>query len=164
MTLTSRLATLIVLVRPATILTNPVTQTVGLGNAATFFVTANGTSPLYYQWYFNGAVPDGATGASLTIPAATPDRAGSFRVVLWNSAGTNWSAPVSLWLDALKLYAGVNVYVPVGSNCLVQFTTNLTAPVQWTPLQSVTIVTNPTVIIDSDSPGQPKRFYRTQPY
>jgi len=31
------------------------------------------------------------------------------------------------------------------------------------PLQSVIIVTNPTVIIDYDSPEQPKRFYRTVP-
>ena len=148
---------------PPTITTNPATQVVGLGGAATFNVAATGSLPLSYQWYLNGSAIGGANGASLSIPATTADWLGSYQVQVWNVAGTNWSATAGLWLDALKMYAGVNVYGPAGSNCVVQYATNLAAPVTWTPLQSVTIVTNPTVIIDYDSPGQPKRFYRTLP-
>jgi hypothetical protein len=148
---------------PPTITTNPATQTVGVGGPATFRVTATGSPPMNYQWYLNGSLISGATGASFTIPTTSADWLGSYQVQVWNSAGTNWSATAGLWLDALKMYAGVNVYGPAGSNCVVQYATNLTAPVTWLPLQSVTIVTNPTVIIDYNSPEQPKRFYRTLP-
>ena len=146
-----------------TITTNPVTQTVGLGGSATFCVTATGSTPMNYQWYLNGSEVGGANGACFTIPTTSPAWLGSYQVKVWNSAGTNWSTTAGLWLDTLKMYAGVNVYGPAGSNCVVQYATNLTVPVTWTPLKSVTILNNPTVIIDYDSPGQPKRFYRTVP-
>lgn len=148
---------------PPTITTNPATQVVGVGGPAVFTVTATGSTPMNYQWYLNGSVIGGANDASFSIPATTAAWLGSYQVQVWNIAGTNWSATAGLWLDALKMYAGVNVYGPAGSNCVVQYATNLTAPVTWTPLQSVTIVTNPTVIIDYDSPDQPHRFYRTLP-
>jgi len=126
-------------------------------------VTATGSPPMNYQWYLNGSVIGGANGASFLIPVTTAAWLGSYQVQVWNSAGTNWSATAGLWLDELKMYAGVNVYGPAGSNCVVQYATNLTAPVTWMPLQSVIIVTNPTVIIDYNSPEQSKRFYRTVP-
>jgi len=148
---------------PPTIITSPSTQVVGVGAPATFSVTATGSTPMNYQWYLNGSVIGGANDASFSIPVTTAAWLGSYQVQVWNSAGTNWSATAGLWLDALKMYAGVNVYGPAGSNCVVQYATNLTAPVTWMPLQSVIIVTNPTVIIDYDSPEQPKRFYRTVP-
>ena len=148
---------------PPIIITNPATQVVGVGGPATFSVTATGSTPMNYQWYLNGSVIGGANGASFSIPFTSVAWLGSYQVQVWNSAGTNWSATAGLWLDALKMYAGVNVYGPAGSNCVVQYATNLTAPVTWMPLQSVIIVTNPTVIIDYDSPEQPKRFYRTVP-
>lgn len=153
------------LITPPTITTNPVTQVVGVGGPATFSVTASGSQP-NYQWYLNGNPINDATGSCFTIPNTTAALLGSYQVRVANSAGTNWSAIADLWLDTLKMYAGlggVNVYGPAGSNCVVQYTTNLTAPVIWTPLQTVTVVTNPTVVIDYDSPKQPKRFYRTVP-
>ncbi len=148
---------------PPSLTGQPATQVVGVGAPATFTVTAAGSTPLYYQWYLNGNEISGANGASFSIPATTATWLGSYQVQVWNVAGTNWSATAGLWLDALKMYAGVNVYGPAGSNCVVQYTTNLAAPVAWEPLQSVTIVTNPMVIIDYASPEQPKRFYRTVP-
>ncbi len=148
---------------PPSFTQQPATQVVGVGASTTFTVTATGSTPMNYQWYLNGSAIGGANGASFSIPATTTAWLGSYQVQVWNIAGTNWSATAGLWLDALKMYAGVNVYGPAGSNCAVQYTTNLTAPVAWEPLQSVTIVTNPTVIIDYASPEQPKRFYRTVP-
>ncbi|HEY9174109.1 MAG TPA: immunoglobulin domain-containing protein [Verrucomicrobiae bacterium] len=148
---------------PPSLIQQPVTQVVSAGAPATFTVTAEGSTPLHYQWYLNGSAISDATGESLNLPTTTAAWLGSYQVQVWNIAGTNWSATAGLWLDALKMYAGVNVYGPAGSNCVVQYTTNLTEPVSWAPLQSVTIVTNPTVIIDYDSPEQAKRFYRTVP-
>ena len=148
---------------PPSFTQQPATQVVGVGAPATFSVTATGSPPMNYQWYLNGSVIGGANDASFSIAVTTAAWLGSYQVQVWNSAGTNWSATAGLWLDELRMYAGVNVYGPAGSNCVVQYATNLTAPVTWMPLQSVIIVTNPTVIIDYDSPEQPKRFYRTVP-
>ena len=162
-TVPSSVATLDLL-EPPSITQNPITQVVGVGGPATFTVAATGSSPLNYQWYLNGSAINGATNASFTIPTSSAAWLGSYQVQVWNSAGPPiWSATAGLWLDTLKMYAGVNVYGPAGSNCVVQYATNLTAPVTWIPLQSVIIVTNPTVIIDYASPEQPKRFYRTLP-
>jgi hypothetical protein len=162
---TSRWATLTVLPYPAdapAIGAQPVAQSVSVGGEARFTVTATGTS-LSYQWYFNNVAISGATGFTLTIPAAGTEWVGAYKVVITNLLGSVTSQTVGLWLSNLKMYAGVNAYGPVGGNCLVEYTTNVAPPVTWLPLQTVTIVTNPTVIIDYDSPGQPQRFYRTLP-
>jgi len=150
---------------PPTIITNPATVVVPVGGTATFTVTATGAPPPSYQWYFNGSAISSATNASFTVPDATAAWVGGYSVKVSNSVATTNSATAGLWLDTVKMYAGVNVYGPVGStNCLVQYTTNLTAPVAWMPLvENLTIVTNPTVIIDYDSPGQPQRFYQVVP-
>jgi hypothetical protein len=71
--LTSTMATLTVnaaAVAPA-ITTQPVSQTVTVGQTATFSVAATGTAPLNYQWQKNSANISGATAASYTTPATT---------------------------------------------------------------------------------------------
>jgi hypothetical protein len=67
------------------IATQPRSQTVPLGNTATFTVTATGTAPLSYQWSENGSEIPGATAASYTtLPVALGEggstAAGSFQV------------------------------------------------------------------------------------
>ena len=47
----------------------PLSETVPVGEAATFSVSATGTSPLRYQWSENGVAIAGATGATYTTPA-----------------------------------------------------------------------------------------------
>ena len=94
------------------ILTQPVSTTVTAGQAATFSVTASGTSTLSYQWRKNGAVISGATGASYTTPSTTAAMvvsAGSsgtagkvpeFTVLVSNEAGSVTSNPASLTVAA----------------------------------------------------------------
>src|SRR5205814_4229965 len=50
---TSAVATLTVNMIPV-ITSQPASQTVDPGSSVTFSVTANGSAPLNYQWYFNG--------------------------------------------------------------------------------------------------------------
>src|SRR5438105_666108 len=57
----------ILLVAP-TITTQPASQMVTAGQAATFTVAATGTAPLSYQWQRNGTAIGGATAASYTTP------------------------------------------------------------------------------------------------
>jgi hypothetical protein len=50
------------------ILVQPLSQTVPIGQTATFTVTATGAAPLSYQWSENGSAIPGATGASYATP------------------------------------------------------------------------------------------------
>ena len=79
----------------------PANQTVTAGQAATFTVTASGTTPLSYQWQKNGTNISGATSASYTTPATTAADGGStFLVVVSNSAGSVTSNPATLTVSA----------------------------------------------------------------
>ena len=60
------------------------TQSTDLGNSATFAVTANGSAPLFYQWYFDGKAIAGATQASFTTNNLSYASAGTYSVVVSN--------------------------------------------------------------------------------
>jgi hypothetical protein len=75
----------------------PASQTVIVGQAATFSVTASGTAPLNYQWSKNGTAISGATSSSYTTPTTTSsDNGTQFTVVVSNSAGSVTSAAATL--------------------------------------------------------------------
>ncbi len=102
-TVTSTSATLTVNAAavPPSITTQPASQTVTAGQAATFSVLAAGTAPLTYQWRKNGANISGATAASYTTPATTTTDSGStISVVVNNSAGTVTSTSATLTVNA----------------------------------------------------------------
>ena len=85
---TSSNAVLTVLVPPL-IMTQPTCQTAVQGGNATFTVTATGTMPFGYQWYFNGQnLLAGATNASLVLTNASSTNAGNYLVVVSNQAGS----------------------------------------------------------------------------
>jgi Ig-like domain-containing protein/immunoglobulin I-set domain protein len=88
-------------VAPA-IATQPANQTVSAGQTATFSVTANGTSPLSYQWQKNTTNLAGATSAIYTTPVTTTaDSGAQFRAVVTNSAGTVTSTSAKLTVSAV---------------------------------------------------------------
>ena len=78
---TSNIVTLSVPHTATSITTQPVSQTVGIGQTATFTVVGAGTGPLIYQWRKNNASIAGATSASYTTPPATPADDGTKYVV-----------------------------------------------------------------------------------
>ena len=78
-------------------LTGPVSQTVMVGQTATFSVTAGGSGPLSYQWYKNGILISGATSSTYTTPATVAGDNGTvFTVVASNPAGKldEWSGDI----------------------------------------------------------------------
>jgi hypothetical protein len=80
-------------ITPPSIATQPVSQTVNLGQTATFSVAATGTAPLSYQWRKNGVAISGATSASYTTPAALlADNGAQFSVIVSNAGGSVTSA------------------------------------------------------------------------
>jgi O-glycosyl hydrolase len=107
-TMTAPLAVSPAVVAP-TITTEPGSETVTAGQAATFSVVASGTAPLTYQWQENGTNISGATSASYTTPATTTTSNGSiFQVVVSNSAGSITSSAATLTVNSLGSTATID--------------------------------------------------------
>jgi pectate lyase len=70
---------------PPTILTQPQSLTVLPGQSASFTVTAGGSEPFTYQWYYNtNTLLTNATGDTLTLLNVQPADAGSYSVLVGN--------------------------------------------------------------------------------
>ncbi len=69
----------------------PQSQSVYSGTAVNFGASADGSAPLSWQWYFNGAALANATGSTLGLGLATTNLAGNYFVVVTNSFGSQTS-------------------------------------------------------------------------
>ncbi|AKC82243.1 hypothetical protein IMCC26134_04675 [Verrucomicrobia bacterium IMCC26134] len=76
--------------------TQPQSQGVVAGNSATFTAAATGTPSLLFQWKKNGADISGATSVSYSIPATVASDAGTYTLVVTNSAGSVTSSSATL--------------------------------------------------------------------
>jgi len=107
-------------VAPAPAITrHPVSQSVNVGQNATFIVNATGAAPLSYQWQKDGVslvdngVISGATTYSLTINNCQPDNAGSYRCKVSNGYGTVYSNDAVLTVvQPQEPYLGSPVNIP----------------------------------------------------
>jgi hypothetical protein len=132
---TSAVVNLTVLAPPA-ITTQPSNQTAVVGSNASFSVTAAGTAPLVYQWWFNVTnLIAKATGASYTITSVASTNAGNYGVVISNSYGSVTSAVASLTVlvpPAITTPPSDQTAV-VGSSASFSVTATGTAPLsyQW---------------------------------
>ena len=93
--------TLFRLCSPPTITAQPQDQTITVGQDASFSVSATGTSPLGYQWSFNGTNIPGATDSSYTRYSAQPTDAGNYAVTITNMAGSVLSSNALLTLQGV---------------------------------------------------------------
>ena len=97
--------------QPVSITNQPAAQTVNCGQPVTFNVGVVGTQPTY-QWYRNGTVITGGTGATYTLPSATGgDKGATFNVLVTNGAGSVTSGTVALNVN-LQTPASVNITQP----------------------------------------------------
>ena len=131
---TSSAATLAVSIAP-TITQQPQGIEVLAGTPVTFEVTVSGTEPLTYQWQFNGAAIDGATGRSLSLSDVTADAAGDYGVTATNAAGSVTSDAATLVVVQPVLITGQpqDQTVTAGAGASFRVTATGAAPLgfQW---------------------------------
>ena len=84
---------------PPAIITQPASISSIAGGTAAFVVGATGTSPLRYQWFFNGSPLDGQTNKLALLNGVTTAQSGNYYVVITNGFGAVTSAVASLTVD-----------------------------------------------------------------
>jgi len=93
------------------ITTQPASQSVVVGQTATFSVAATGTTPLSYQWQKGTTAITGATSASYTTPATiSADNGAQFQVVVSNSVGSATSNAATLTVSGAAAAVDVLTY------------------------------------------------------
>ena len=90
---------------PPVITRQPGPATVIVGGTATLSVAATGSPAPVFQWRQNGLALPGATGDTLTLTAATLTQAGSYTVVVSNSAASVTTPAATLHVIR-RSYAG----------------------------------------------------------
>lgn len=86
---------------------HPAGRTVVVGDSATFSATLSGAGPFTYQWQHNNVDIPGATNATLTLPVVQSFQAGTYTLVVRNSAGVATSNGAFLTVAPLST-AGSN--------------------------------------------------------
>ncbi|HEY2951718.1 MAG TPA: PA14 domain-containing protein, partial [Verrucomicrobiae bacterium] len=121
-------ATQLYSMRRPTILAQPQSQFVRAGTNVTFRVTADGTPPLAWQWFFNGASIPGATATNLPLINVQTSNSGNYFVVITNSEGSITSVVAALVL----IESPVFTQQPQSQTVLVGDTVTLNAAVSGT--------------------------------
>ena len=169
---TSAVATLIVNAPPL-ITTEPQSQTVTVGQDASFSVVAGGTAPLSYQWSLNGTALSGGASSVLTLTNVQTTDAGSYTVVVTNPVGSATSAVATLTVTNPPCTtpprfgsAGMTangftfqLSVSIGCDYVILASTNLK---DWTPISSNVALTETLEFTDSTATNLSVRFYRAR--
>jgi hypothetical protein len=147
------------------ITSQPQSQTINVGDTASFSVIADGEPPLRYQWLFNDAELPGATNSLLILTNTAHAQAGFYSVIVSNSTGAVTSSVALLLFNflTLKMYAGLTIDGEIGETYQIQFVPALGNQTEWQVLTNVTLTNVPYLFIDLESPGVPRRFYRALP-
>jgi uncharacterized repeat protein (TIGR03803 family) len=151
---------MLTVVAPPAIFLQPTNITVSPNGSVTLNVSASG-GDLTYQWQLNGNNIAGATGATYQIPNVTSTNIGVYTVIVSNLAGSTTSQAAIVGNIAIQLFAGVIVNGPVGSNYVIQATSDLLSG--WTTLTNIALPTQPYIYIDYSSPTNRQQFYRAVP-
>ena len=150
---------------------NPASQSVVIGNPATFSCQMFGTAPFTFQWRSNSVPVTGATGGSLNLPRVFYQaNNGQFQVVVTNSYGSATSQVANLSVvlqpncSAVVNNGGGNFTVVVGSYPTslnhLWATTNLANPSSWQQIAPITTDVNGMGQYLDANPAVPTKFYQ----
>ena len=99
----------LVVIDAVSIITQPQGVEVAEGELASFSVVSEGGGELVYQWRKSGVVIAGATSASLSMSSTVLSDAGSYDVVVSNSAGSVMSLPAVLVVNEFVVIDPVSI-------------------------------------------------------
>lgn len=163
---------------PALSVTAPQSQTNYAGKNVSLNITATGAPPISYQWQkgginlSNGGAISGATTNILSFTPAATNNSGNYQVVVTNNSGSVTSSVAAVSIvpipqfalsfisnnAALSASGGV-----VGSNYIVQVSTNLANTNDWSPIKTNVVPPNGSITFtDTNSANSGQRFYRVQ--
>jgi hypothetical protein len=143
---------------PPVISAQPTSQTVNSGSNVTFSVSATGSPAPTYQWRLNAVNLSGATSSTLSLSSVTSANAGTYTVVVTNSAGAVTSQGAVLTVNTVATSTApvittqpVSQTVNTGSNVTFSVTaTGSPAPTYRWHLNSVALSgTSPTLTLNS---------------
>src|SRR5882672_6428203 len=124
----------------------PQSQTVNAGTTASFSVVAGGSTPLNYQWKFNGSNLSGSTNSNLSMNNVQPSQAGAYSVRISNPYGSAQSGSAQLTVNVPALITNQPMSVETVAGATVTFDSGAsgTSPLfyQWryngTPITGAT--------------------------
>ena len=161
--------------QPPVITNPPVSVTNLAGSSPAFSVTAGGVPAIAYQWKFNtNTVLAGATGASLTLTNARASQAGTYCVIVSNSAGsvTNFASlvitnpPPAAFAPTTPVMGGGNfqfTFTPVIGLTNTILTNGLLVGGTWNVFTNVPPpATAAPIVISAPPSGVGSLFYRVQ--
>ncbi|MCP5523216.1 MAG: hypothetical protein H7A46_16905 [Verrucomicrobiales bacterium] len=105
--------TINILDTPPAIVSAPVDMATRLFSPFTLEVAASGSTPMFYQWLFNGEPVTGATSPTYSIAEAMPGNSGDYQVIVSNAVDVVTSAPARLEVRRVVQLSGTNT--PTGT-------------------------------------------------
>ncbi|HTV43320.1 MAG TPA: choice-of-anchor tandem repeat GloVer-containing protein [Candidatus Sulfotelmatobacter sp.] len=161
-------------ISPPIIINEPASETVPIGDAALYQVSAIGALPLSYQWCFNtNTLLSSATNAGLAISPAIANDDGYYQVVVSNLFGSATSDVASLTVLVEPNMWGISdnpsggfttlsLASYPGSTNYLYATTDLALPLsQWQLIATNVAAPNGLFqFIDTNTMGVPAKFYR----
>jgi hypothetical protein len=154
---------------PPLITLPPVGQAVALGNSITLSVTADGLSPLSYQWFRNSAALPGATSRFLLLNNVTETSAGAYGVRVQNLDGVLMSDPATVLvysggMSATVVEAGLRLHVgglKAGRNYALEYSDTIPAySAGWQQLVTILNAADSFQFTDPEPPAGGTRYYR----
>jgi len=162
---------------PPSITLQPQSQTVAGGSNASFSISATGTTPLSYQWLFNGTNIIAQTSTILTLTNVQTASAGDYAVIVSNIIGWTVSSDALLTVTGPRPIPAQNLIAELANGGVtIQFagtpktgysvlaTTDVSLPlVNWTLVgQATEYITGLFQYIDTRTSNNSQRFYRVR--
>ncbi len=165
---TSSVVTL-TLYQPPTVTLQPLDQTIRPGFPAIFKVWGTGIPVPEYQWLFNQQVIAGANSSNYVIPKASLAAQGTYRCVVFNTAGTNSTEEATLevhpsGLPTMQLNLGANGILTLSAQGLPSVPYQLQQSIDLTEWEDVFILQSPSGQYEMiDSLSSSPKWYRLIP-